>query len=199
MLRLFRLVSLRHFTLSPLRTALTVVGVAVGVAVMVAIAAVNRAVLESFRSMVDTVSGKADLSIALSKDRFDDALLDKVATVPGVAHAAGSLSFTFAVQGQPGEAIYVLCTNFTDDGFFRNLRSAAGQPKLGDVVSFLNSTDEILLSEKYAHEHGIKTGDKLNLITPKGVRAFNVRALLDDSGPATAFGGSFAVMDLYAA
>jgi ABC-type antimicrobial peptide transport system permease subunit len=77
MLRLLKLVSLRHFRLSPLRTCLTVLGVAVGVAVTVAIAGVNRSVLEAFRSMVDTVSGKADLTVAQSKSRFDDALLEK--------------------------------------------------------------------------------------------------------------------------
>lgn len=199
MLRLLRIISLRHFALSPLRTALTVFGVAVGVAVTVAIAAVNRAVLESFRSMVDTVSGKADLSIAQGKSRFDDELLEKVQAVHGVAHAAGSLSFVFPVQNQPGESLYVLCTNFTDDGYFRDLRSAKGQPKLGDVLSFLNSTDELLLSERFAREHGLKSGDKVTLITVKGAQTFNIRALLDESGPVTAFGGAFAVMDLYAA
>ena len=199
MLRLLRLVSLRHMRLSPLRTLLTVLGVAVGVAVTVAIAAVNRSVLESFRSMVDTVSGKADLTIAQSKSRFDDALLDTVSAVPGVAHAAGSLSLVLPVQGMPGESLYLLCTNFTDDGYFRSLKTSAGQPKLHDVLGFLNSTDELLLSEKFARAHGLKTGDTLTLITPKGAQKFHIRSLLANSGPATAFGGSFAVMDLYSA
>jgi putative ABC transport system permease protein len=185
--------------LSPLRTALTVMGVAVGVAVMVAITAVNRSVLEAFRSMVDTVSGKADLTVAQGKSRFDDELVDKVTAVPGVEHVSASLSFVFPVAGMPGESLYVLGTNFTDDGYFRDLKSAKGQPQLKDVLSFLNSTDELLLSERFANKHGIKAGDKINLITPKGTVPFNVRALLDESGPVKAFGGSFAVMDLYSA
>ena len=95
----------------------------------------------------------------------------------------------FPVDGVPGESLYVLCTNFTDDGYFRELRSAAGQPKLGDVLSFLNSTDEsFLLSEDFARKHNLKTGDKIKLVTLKGVQTFNIRALLDNSGPVTAFG-----------
>lgn len=199
MFTLLRLVSLRHLTLSPLRTLLTVFGVATGVAVMVAIAAVNRAVLDSFRSMVDTVSGKADLSIAQGKSRFDDEALDRVKAVPGVEHAAASMSFVMPVKGMPGDSLYVLCADFTDDGYFRELKTSKGQPKLDDVLSFLNSDDQLLLSERFATSKGLKTGDEIELITLKGAKRFHIRALLDESGPVKAFGGSFAVMDLFSA
>ena len=62
MLQLLRLVSLRHLFGSPLRTALTILGVALGVATMIGIASINRTVLDAFRSTVDTISGKADLT-----------------------------------------------------------------------------------------------------------------------------------------
>ena len=89
MLSLLRLVSLRHLTLSPLRTILTVFGVAVGVATLIGIAAINRAVLGAFRSTIDTIAGKADFSISAGTAGFDEKLLEQVQRSDGVAHAAG--------------------------------------------------------------------------------------------------------------
>src|SRR3954452_11012052 len=108
MLTLLRLVSLRHLSLSPLRTLLTVFGVAVGVATLIGIAAINRAVMGAFRSTIDTIAGKADLSISAGTAGFDEALLEKVSKLPGVLHAAGSISLIAPVKGSEGERLYVM-------------------------------------------------------------------------------------------
>ena len=73
---LIRLVSLRHVFGSPLRALLTLVGVAVGVATLVGIAAINRSVMEAFRSTIDTVAGKADLTVAAETSGFPEELLE---------------------------------------------------------------------------------------------------------------------------
>ena len=59
MLALLKLISLRHLLGSPLRTGLTVMGVAVGVSTLVGISSINRSVMAAFRSTIDTVAGKA--------------------------------------------------------------------------------------------------------------------------------------------
>ena len=83
MLALLRLVSLRHLVGAPLRTGLTVLGVAVGVATMVGVMSINGSVLEAFRSTVDAISGKADLTVAGAQTGFDESVLERVRRCPG--------------------------------------------------------------------------------------------------------------------
>src|SRR5579862_6711685 len=92
MFSLLRLVSIRHLIGAPLRSGLTILGVAVGVATMVGVTAINTSVMDAFRSTVDTIAGRADVTIAGSQAGFDDALVDQVKAIPGVAHASGALT-----------------------------------------------------------------------------------------------------------
>ncbi|MBX7096170.1 MAG: ABC transporter permease [Myxococcaceae bacterium] len=195
MLALLRFVSLRHLWRSPLRSLLTVFGVAVGVATMVGIASINSSVMSAFRSTIDTVAGKADLTVAGSQAGFDDGLLEQVKALPGIEHAAGSLSFIAPVLGSPGEKLYVLGVDLLDDGFFRTYESSDRNiGALADDLEFLNSTDRILVSERFAKEHGLKTGDSFSLQTPNGAQPFVIHGLLRETGPIKAFGGSMGVM-----
>lgn len=192
---LLRLVSLRHFFGAPLRTALTVVGVAVGVATLVGITAINRSVMDAFRSTIDTIAGKADLTVAAETSGFPEELLDKVRAVPGVTHASGGLTVVAPVKDTPTDSLYLVGVDLLDDGFFRTYESDdTDMGKLGDDLEFLNSTDRLMLSERYASEHGLKPGSIISLVTPDGAKDFVVHGLLKETGPAKAFGGSVAVM-----
>ena len=179
MLALLRLVSLRHMVGSPLRSLLTLFGVAVGVATLVGIGAINRSVLEAFRSTVDTVAGKADLVVTGAQVGMDESILERVRAQPGVSHASAGLSVVAAVDGRPGERIYVMGLDFLDDGHFRDLkgvdRDVGG---LSDDLEFLNSTDRLLLGERYARSRKLKSGDMLRLQTPTGAQDFTIHGLL---------------------
>lgn len=195
MLSLLRLVSLRHFFGSPLRTALTIIGVAVGVATLVGIAAINRSVMDAFRSTIDTIAGKADLTVAAELSGMPEEMLDTVRGVPGVTHASGGLTVVAPVQNAPTESLYLIGVDLLDDGFFRNYEGVdTDMGKLADDLEFLNSTDRLMLSERYASDHHLKTGDRIELITPDGAKPFVVHGLLKETGPIKAFGGSVAVM-----
>ena len=199
-LPLLRLISLRHLFQAPLRTALTLVGVAVGVATMVGVAAINRSVLEAFRSTVDTIAGKADLTVAGAQVGFDEAVLEQVRAVPGVTHASGGLTLVAPVRGSPGESLYVIGVDLLDDGHFRTYEGVDQEiGSLTEDLEFLNSTDRMLVSERFAQEHGLKVGDTFGLSTPTGAQDFIVHALIRESGPVKAFGGSVAVMDVASA
>ena len=192
---LLRLVSLRHVFGSPLRSLLTLVGVAVGVATLVGIAAINRSVMEAFRSTIDTVAGKADLTVAAETSGFPEDLLETVRAVPGVLHASGGISVVAPVKDSPGESMYVLGVDLLDDGFFRTYEGVdTDVGKLADDLEFLNSTDRILVTDKYAHEHKLKKGDSIQLVTADGAKPFVIHGLLKETGPLKAFGGSVAVM-----
>lgn len=192
---LLRLISIRHFIGSPLRTALTVVGVAVGVATLVGITAINRSVMDAFRSTIDTIAGKADLTVAADTSGFPEELLDTVRAVPGVLHASGGLTVVAPVKDRPTDSLYVVGVDLLDDGYFRTYESSdTDMSKLADDLEFLNSTDRLMLSERFAADHGLKTGSTVTLVTPDGAKDFIVHGLLKETGPTKAFGGSVAVM-----
>lgn len=192
---LLRLISLRHVFDSPLRTLLTLVGVAVGVATLVGISAINRSVLDAFRSTIDTVAGKADLTVAADSSGMPEALLDSVRDVPGVTHSSGGLSVIAPVKGRPGENVYILGVDLLDDGYFRSYEGVdTDVGKLADDLEFLNSTDRLLISDRYARDRGLKTGDTIELVTPSGTQPFVIHGLLKEKGPLKAFGGAVAVM-----
>ncbi len=195
MLSLLRLISLRHLSLSPLRTILTIFGVAVGVATLIGIAAINRSVLDAFRSTIDTIAGKADLSVSAGTTGFDEKLLEVVQKVPGVAHSAGGITVVAPVQGSPGERLYVMGVDLLDDGFFRTYEGVDRDVgHLSDDLEFLNSTDRMLVSERFAQAHGLKTGDSFTLLTSEGAKPFIIHGQLKETGPIKAFGGLVGVM-----
>ncbi len=195
MLALFRFVSLRHLFEGPLRTSLTIMGVAVGVATLVGISSINRSVTNAFRSTIDTVAGKADISIAGTTAGFPEELLEKARKVKGVQHAAGTLTVVAPVSNAPGESLYVMGIDFLDDGYFRSYEGVDRDVgKLNDDLEFLNSTDRILVSERFAQKHGLSTGSTFQLNTKDGAKDFVVHGLLKETGPVTAFGGSVGVM-----
>lgn len=197
---LLRLVSVRHLLGAPLRTGLTLLGVAVGVATMVGVTAINRSVMDAFRSTVDTIAGKADLTVAGTQLGFDEAVLEQVRKVPGVAHASGGLTVIAPVKGAPGESLYVMGVDLLDDGHFRTYEGVdKNLSTLSDDLEFLNSTDRLLVSERFAREHHLKTGDTFELLTSTGAQPFVVHALIRETGPVKAFGGSVAVMDVASA
>ncbi|OJT27160.1 hypothetical protein BO221_03985 [Archangium sp. Cb G35] len=200
MLSLLRLVSLRHILGAPLRTGLTVLGVAVGVATMVGVMSINGSVLDAFRSTVDVIAGKADLTVAGTQVGFDESVLERVRAVPGVAHASGALTVIVPVKGVPGERLYVMGVDLLDDGHFRTYEGADRDlGGLSDDLEFLNSTDRMLVSERFARERGLKVGDGFQLITGSGPQDFVVHALIREAGPVKAFGGSMGVMDVASA
>jgi putative ABC transport system permease protein len=197
MLALLRLISIRHIFGSPLRSSITVLGIAVGVATMVGIAAINTSVMDAFRSTIDTIAGKADLTVAGTPIGFDDSLLEKIQKLDGVTHAAGSVTAIAPVKGSPGESLYVMGVDLLDDGFFRTYEGVdrdVGQ--MADDLEFLNSTDRMLVSERFAREHNLKTGDSFTLLTTTGAADFVIHGLLKETGPIKAFGGSVGVMYL---
>ncbi|HLL52574.1 MAG TPA: FtsX-like permease family protein [Myxococcaceae bacterium] len=197
MRHLLRLISLRHLAQSPLRSVLTVLGVAVGVATMVGVTAINRSVLDAFRSTVDVVAGKTDLTVTGSLAGFDEGVLEQVRAVPGVTHVASGLAEFAPVVGSRGESLYIIGLDFLDDGFFRNITGLDRDVRrLADDLEFLNSTDRLLVSERFAREHGLKTGDSFELVTTHGAQRFYIHGLLEESGPIKAFGGSVGVMFL---
>jgi len=197
MLHLLKLISIRHLRGAPLRSILTAVGVAVGVATVVGVTAINSSVMSAFRSTVETIAGKADLSVTATEAGFDDALVETIRAVPGVLHASAALNVVAPLKGHPGQSLYVMGVDFLDDGYFRSYQGVDRElGSLADDLEFLNSTDRILVSERFAREQGLRVGDRFELITSEGAQPFQIHGLVRESGVVKAFGGWMGVMYL---
>ena len=123
MLFLLRTISLRHLARAPLRSLLTIAGVAAGVATMTGVEVVNGTVIAAFRSTVETIAGRADLTVTASARGFEESMLDQVRAVPGVAHASAGLTVVAGVAGSPGESLFVMGVDLLDDGYFRTYQA----------------------------------------------------------------------------
>lgn len=221
MVELLRTVSLRRFAEHRLRTAMTVLGVALGVAVLVAVVATNKSILASLRETLGHVSGKVHLEVKGGDTGLPEAVLDQVRKLPEVANAALAIQRTLdlaarsdgkATGPDDGEALAVLAVNFTEDprvlqAIYGLNRDQIGQRDKGPVAAaptgddfdnpleMLDRPRQIIVSDKLAARLGKKKGETLALMTRDGEQPFTIYAVTPATGPQKAFGGNLAVMD----
>ena len=77
----------RHLFASPVRTALTVLGIVLGVAVAVAIQTANVDVLKSFEQSVMAIAGRATVQVSGGELGLDERLIQEVTRHPDVVSA----------------------------------------------------------------------------------------------------------------
>ena len=69
-----------------------------------------------------------------------------------------TLTVVAPVKDSPGESLYVMGIDFLDDGFFRSYEGVDRDVgKLNDDLEFLNSTDRILVGERFAKSKGLRS------------------------------------------
>jgi putative ABC transport system permease protein len=197
---LFHLVGLRHLKTKAVRTALTTFGISLGIALFVAIKIINHSTLSSFKTSVEALAGKTTLAVTAGEVGFPEEKLEVVARVPGVKHAVPLIQSRAYFAGKPGESqgsetIMVLGVDLLKEQGVRTYKMT-DEEVIEDPLVFLNQPDSIILTHSFAREHGLAMDSVLNLATAHGVRKFTVRGLLSPSGPAKAFGGGIAIMDI---
>jgi putative ABC transport system permease protein len=190
----------RHLQAGRDRVLLSVLALALGVALVVAIDLMNAAVLDSFLDTVDGMAGRAALTISAGEGlTFDEALVAKVAAVPGVALAVPLVTGVAFPDDGSGELLTVHGVDLTNDDAVRVYHRGDTSKLVDDVMEFLNSKRSIVIGRQLAVRRGIDVGDTMDLVTPNGVQPFVVRGLLDPEGLAKTLDGRLIVMDVYAA
>ena len=197
LINLLQYVGLRHQRLRPARAILTTLGVAFGIALFVAISIINRSTRDSLRENVESVSGKAKITISAGPTGFDEAKGDVVKAVPGVAHAVPIVESRAFFEGATAqdEAVYILGVDLLQESAVRTYKTT-DEKIIDDPLVFLNQPDSIVITKRFAAARGLGIDSKLPLATANGTKVFTVRGLLEPEGAARAFGGSLAVMDI---
>jgi len=179
-------------------TLLTLAGVSLGVGVYIAIELSSASLRVSLRQTVDKIAGKAQLEVSSGEAGVPESSVDVVRAVPGVAAAQPIIEAVVKPEGAAEQSLMVLGVDFLGDRSIRDW-DFGDQDVLDDPLIFLAQPDSICLTKEFAARKGLKIDDTLRLETGHGFKTFTVRGLIEPEGPATAFGGNVALMDLYAA
>lgn len=192
-----RLTTLRHLMTSPVRALVALAGVAIGVATFTAIQATNESVLRSFTRAIDLVAGRTTLEISGGERGIDERLLPTVQQVDGVTAVAPIIQTVASVVDRPGEALLLIGVDLFAEDPFREYRLADDDrpPTMEELLS----PDGIFVTVAFAETHGLHRGARLTLLVGPKRQQFTITGLLAPQGPARAFDGNVAILDIAAA
>ena len=179
----------------PLRTALTILGVALGVAVLTAAIVAGASSEAALRAATADLLGSADVRLrAFDEGGFGPRTVQALRAVEGVEEAAPVSERQLLVTTAPGEdeQVFTLLVVGVDpavDPTIREPRLRSGEP-LGTT-----GAPEALVPASWAAEHGLGIGDELRLAGDRpGTPRLVIVGLLDDSGLAALGGGDVLIM-----
>ncbi len=171
-------------------------GIVLGVAVFVGMHTANQSVLAAFHQTIDRIAGSTQIQISSGEAGFEEDVLEKVRTLPEVRAAAPVIEAA-ANTGQGN--LLILGVDMLGDRSLRNYDLEGTDDAIDDPLIFLAQADSIIITKTFADERHITTGAKIPMRTMQGDQVFTVRGIMKPGGLATAFGGSLAIMDIYAA
>jgi len=171
----------------PLRSLLTIAGIALGVAVLCASltlgAALDAAVDRTVRDMV----GKADLRVSgFVESGLSESAIEAVTSSEGVVDAAPVVEHRTFLSSAPGggtaDAITVLGIDPTSYLRLHDVPLAAG--------IMLDRSDEpvALVSQALADEDGYRVGSRLSILGARGVTELRIVGILPGFGPVAGTG-----------
>jgi putative ABC transport system permease protein len=184
----------RGLAARPLRTALTVAGVALGVAVIAASLIAGQAATEAVRRAAQELFGSAQLRVrAFDPDGFTPRTVTALRQVPGVLNAAAvSEERGRSVEAEPDRAFVMLLIGVdpAEEEKIRTYEIVGGE--------FLDAHDPsgVLVNTGWARDNGFKVGDELLLNGRRqGVPANHIIGMLGDSGFGALGTGSVMVLN----
>ncbi len=84
-------VSLRRLKDRPLRSCLTLLGIAIGISLFTSIQLVNRSIQYGFKESIEASSGKAQLTVRLGNSPFDEVKIEEITAIEGVKSVAPTI------------------------------------------------------------------------------------------------------------
>jgi putative ABC transport system permease protein len=180
-----------------LRTALTLLGIALGVAVFFAVRTANVTLLSSLTTTIEKMAGKATLQIVGNEGGFPESVWEIVKDTPGVHVAQPVIEVLANTAFEDEGSLLIVGVDMLGDRELREYQFDEENSEIADPLIALAQPDSILVSRTFAVKHGLKDGDKLPLYTSQGKKDFIVRGIFKPAGIGEIFGGQIAVMDVF--
>ena len=174
----------RGLTARRLRTALTVIGVALGVALVAGTLLANQAASEAVQRAAAEIMGRAELRVrAFDPAGFTPRTVSALRRIPGVLEAAAVAERRILISTLPGpdeivfDPLLAIGVDPADEAAVRTYDLEAG--------TFLSADHpaDVLVNAAWASRSGLKVGDGLTLTGARaGVPALRIGGLLGDLG-----------------
>ena len=195
-MRLLRLISWPYARKHLLRWLLTTSGIVLGVGVFVGMHSANQSVSAAFRETIDRIAGTTQLQVTAGEPGFEEAVLEKVQSLPEVRAAAPVVEAT--VSTGKGNLL-ILGVDMLGDRSLRSYDLEGTDDAVDDPLVFLAQADSLIVTKTFADKNGLKVDSRMPMRTMQGDLVFTVRGIMKPGGLASAFGGDLAIMDIYAA
>jgi putative ABC transport system permease protein len=188
-----------HIRQWPLRTLLTIIGVALGVSASVAVRTANVDVLRSFEQAVMTVAGPTTLEVSGGETGLDEQVITRVRTIPGIT-AASPVILQTAVRmkgAQAGQAVQVVGLDLLAESNTRGFRM--NQPATERQLMGMIQPQTLFLGTKLATEWNLSVEDQVDLLIGHRRLTCRVAGILRAESDRTSSWERLAVMDIAAA
>ncbi|MFP3870417.1 MAG: FtsX-like permease family protein [Syntrophobacteria bacterium] len=193
---LWRWFCLRHLQSYKGRAFLCLLGVALGVGVFVGIKTAASTAMASFQDTVRSLTGSTQLQVVGQGNGFAEELFVQVASAKGVQAATPLLEFNVRAASPVAEPLLLLGVDVFTDQQFREYQFVESARNRRGIFAFLTEPDTVALSEKFARRHGLKKGDRVEILSGSQRLSFTLGALLRLKGPARALEGNIALVDV---
>ena len=182
---------LRPARRDPLRVLLSVAGVAIGVAAVCSIHRANEGIVESFRGAVESVSGRARLTVRGVGGLPEEtgARLRWLWEVGSFAPAIDRFAVVADGTDEPVEILGIDATSEAPVRSYRILSPAGGLRRLFEK-------NAVLAPFPFANRHRLRPGDAIPLFVNGRAKRLVLAGILDLEGPARASGGQILVTGL---
>lgn len=194
------LLSRRHLLDRPVRTGLTVLGIALGVSVSVAIRSANVEVLRSFEESVLAVAGRATLQVSGGDLGLDERVIADLLKHPGILSATPVLQEAATLMAGPhaGTPLPILGLDLLDAADLKAIR--VDSPKEGEEgLEALLDPDTLLLGKGVARDWGLHVGSEVEVLVGTVARRLVVRGLVEAKEGRPSVWDRVALMDIAAA
>ena len=141
MLSMLSYITLQQWRIHKLRTALTVLGIALGVSVFFAVRTANLTLLSSLRTTIERLAGKATLQVVAGEAGFPEGVWDQVRDTPGVKIAEPVIE-VLAHTAFPDEGnLMVVGVDMLGDRELHEYEFDESQSEVGDPLVALAQPD----------------------------------------------------------
>ncbi len=189
-----------HVVERPVRSLLTIAGVALGVSASVAVRTANVDVLKSFQDAVMTVAGSATLQVSGGELGLDETVIAVVREHPDVVSASPVIEQGARVASGPhrGQSFVVLGLDLLEAAELKSFQvrsEGIGEQSLDDMLS----ARALFVGRRLAAELCLTEGSELSLLVGNRLRRVTVEGLIESPSGGPSVWEDLAVMDIAAA
>lgn len=195
-LRIVKILSLKYFLGTRGRNLLVIIGVALGVALYISIKTANISIIRSFEKSLDSVAGKAELSVFGNELGFPEDIYPFLVDYEKIATAAPVIWGTGHLEGEEGDILFIQGVDLLIDPRVRQYSLVTMEESPEDILREILNPGNILLTEKFAHRYSLKKGDRASFVVDDQVWELVVAGLLQSTGSGAFMGGNLAVVDI---